>query len=1743
MEYETLINLKFKRTEGSVDLTKSGWSSVIINEINSREETIDYSSAGRFDNGESAYFDGEFSVINKVTGKNLELDLNEDDFTFALWMNCDFTTMSMKQYLLCGNNQDKTSNNAIYLQPVKESMNMVVASTTGEEVVIPFNTEFINECSAKWTWIRVTKSKDEKVIKLWVNDTKVGEAGNINSSFKLTFNNNESCIGKGYDIDFLYYPRLKGYLDDVVLVKGLAYTEENIPDTYFLNIVDPSLLEDSDNAWNESEREYSQYDSITNTIEWKRFNTKEEIDKRQSALIPYVVDQIWEQSTINLDTWIKPVLTNPYRIGDKVIYNVNEIYNNTIDFNTDHPTTDGKNGWELIHYSIKTIKDWAEPHKFYNYMDKVLYNKRVYQSQKNYNIALPAAWTVLTALTNTEKEVLSDDYYKWDSSKTYAKKDKVNYNGKFYISIIDDNTGYTPGDISSWKEVGGSTNYVSEWVQPTSYNVGDIVRYDGKYYHCNINYNILTPGNHHVEWSEVSTWNQPIYKNTYSHGDKVFYKGKTYECSLKDSYGNYIYHNYSVASPDEVVNKAYYKALATMIPTEDNYYDPRSKLSIFWKEIPVNEIEGISQYSEWVKGTVYNTGDLVVTTDYDWKQIYISEGYFQNKTFTIDRDNDTIKIKFYDAWDNHFLNNESSKIYYKKNFLTAFNADEVDGYVLMLNNRFIKWGDIDIIRSDRFVTLSIKKPASYVIKSLLLIRLPCKIIYSETGYMPDNGIKLFGFNSDGAFGNEINIYTTNNKIRELSYTEKQFDNFYIDTNLEHKITKSNLFVFDEDGKFINREDYTISPANLFTYIPASGKEYTLYCIWEDTEDTNEDNLEAIPNDTRVREYISEFNNGTYGSDDVIVDAQQLAKEFNYDVVRHTIDNDYDENIEQSMNNIFNYNKNKFDSVYEEIRPVNIVEYSESSMNALKRDIRVTITKENLGLLLHSYIIDGINLIELCDENKDKYIGETVVMKLRQYLSVTLTKDNIDSYVNRVAIVNSENVVITNDNKNNLIGKTVKFNTSNLFTENTIKDYDSIIMSRDIYDKMDYKNNTHVIVFKRGMIPEWYNTIQYTNDKFYFTDVPRASNKTIYIDRYNKQYIQVIGKSGEYYTGNANRSFEVEDGTDFASNFDTSVVPNDGYTAGVITELPGVVTDDAWIRANDAEINFYTVTVVPSAHQHIKTNIISNGEDYDLSTLDSLTYTDTSFKVPYNTVIHATLNSDRGYTVSKLNYDTVTVKRNVTIYASGGDATANDYTISLINAYKDKVDLSAEYKDRTYRDTTINAKFGETFTVNTELLNDRYRLTGLNYSTDAVSKNEDGSYTLLDDAVFALNPPVDNAFRFIINSNSDMNIVATNMGIENKEVARCNAGEDMQIINRDIVNINIKPKSSYNAASSLLLEGKVRKLIRPTVEDNLGELNYTLTTDESDVIVSVVDTKIRWVAINIPTTTNQTITITYTSSVDDSINTATESILVPYGSTYTVTVTPVPGYYAGVVTPASGTATENVTIRCTEAERIRYKVTINCSAGQTLILSPALNSDGTYFWGTKWTATLKAWKGFKAGTITSASSGTCYSNTTISASAASITDDLITVMRYEGTEGDWCIGYVGGQGNMSYAFAVAQTYHNKYPANSTHWIKCTNGWRAGRDQSYTITRYQAFRVTCATHDPSITVTVKAYCTRSERYASINGKVTNINNWDRTVVMDSEGADNGHYGEGVLTVNVSVPGMAEWNYKNTFWTYTN
>lgn len=1553
-DFETLINMRFKHNNGAVDLTKSHWSSVIINEANQRSETVDYSSVSRFKNGNIAYFDGEYSVINKITGSTFTIDLSKEYFQFAVWINIneDDIKLGVRYYLLHGANDT-----GIFLVKEEEDLGVYQLYIHGDQKGYSGGEVCIR--SNEWTWLSIYGGRNYCEVMFMDVDTQLGQnMFGMGDNTTFTFDNTSTCIGKGYDPKMLIDTHFKGYIDDVVLIKSTKpwnIEPKGIPaddyryegNTYYLDNFDPALIEDTDNVWEETEKEYSRYDQITDVIEWKRFNTKEKIDERENGLIPYKLTLSYKQLSPRVESWIKPTLENPYRINDLVIYNLSKIYINTVDFNTKSPT-DIDSGWKLVASSINYITDWVAPTKYYSYMDKVIYNASVYQSQVNYNTQIPAAWTLLTSLTNDEKEDLNENNA-WSENRLYSINDRVSYNGNYYTSILGNNIGYTPGDTTYWKPINKNNSYLSEWVLPSSYNKGNIVKYNNTYYYSNINYNILTPTTDIPEWSEITTWEQPKYKNAYTDGDVVYYNGKIYECNLsKDDNGNYRYSQYSEIAPDECRNKKYYKAISLVVPTSLNDYNPRNNdTSAYWKEIPEIDIDDTSKYNEWIAGSVYNIGDLVVTTDYDWKDTYTSDWYFSNKEATVNRDDSNIYIKIYDIWDNYYLDNDDNKRYFKKTYLEAFNNGYSDAYILFINNRFIKWSDITLVRSDKFITFIINKPSTFIVSSIDLYKIPCKCIYSESGYMPENGVKLFGFNNDGSFGNEINIYTTNQRIKELVYTSTIFDNFFIDVDIDYKLTKSNIFIFDEDGKFISKDNYTLSSANIFTFIPTDGKTYTMYCIWDSTENSCEDNIVAIPNTTRVKEYlVDKYNNkvSLYNKNQITglpfpVKVANLDIEFDNSIVNHTSNKSYDDNIDASMKSIFMYNNNKFDSVYEEIRPVNIIEYSESEMNSLKRNIIVTLDGSNINTLLNnSYIVEGTNLILFDESVINKYVGTTVTMKLKQYFTITLDESNINNYIGSVVILNSENITVTNSNKNNLIGKTVKINSSSMFTENNTSDYDSIIMSRDIYEKNDYKNNTYAIVFKRGMLPDWYNTIKYTNDKFYFSEIPKASSRTIYMGKYDHQYIQVTTSTGESYNSNSTRSFTVEDGTDFTANYTVSVIADDHYKAGKITEIPGIVTSDSWIRASDAALNMYTVTVVPSAHQHI---IVTYTEINDYGEIITKKHIDESFMVESGTSIKAFLSADKGYNIGKLNYSEGIVTSDITIQANEAASLAI-YNITYINDYSDIVDMNIVYNGNKYT-TDLTAYYDDTFSVNTSRINERY--VDMGYTVDGSNQNEDGLYTVLGTTVVSVNKPIDNAFTFTIYDSDNMNIVAENMGIDNTLTASCNEGQSMRIINTDVIYVTVTPKQRYYTPTKLDITGSTIYTITSSTDE---ELKYTIIASENDILAKTsAAPTLRSYILNIPTSDNQTIVVTYINPIDNKTYTTSKSVTVPYGTTYTVTVTSTDptNYTAGVATPAKGTITGDTTISVSDATRITYNITIKGTHNQTLTVT-TVEPDGT-----------------------------------------------------------------------------------------------------------------------------------------------------------------------------------------------------
>lgn len=144
------------------------------------------------------------------------------------------------------------------------------------------------------------------------------------------------------------------------------------------------------------------------------------------------------------------------------------------------------------------------------------------------------------------------------------------------------------------------------------------------------------------------------------------------------------------------------------------------------------------------------------------------------------------------------------------------------------------------------------------------------------------------------------------------------------------------------------------------------------------------------------------------------------------------------------------------------------------------------------------------------------------------------------------------------------------------------------------------------------------------------------------------------------------------------------------------------------------------------------------------------------------------------------------------------------------------------------------------------------------------------------------------------------------------------------------------------------------------------------------------------------------------------------------------------------------------------------------------MNPALNSDGTYDWGTKWSAALVAWKGFKAGSIFSATSGTCYSDISVNATAASLTNSLLSVKRYKPNYYGWA-GETYGQQQSYITSSAAQAsikLLNNYANTPNNWEEVPNGNFPGTYHiSFRYSEYNGIRVECPYHYSCINISAE------------------------------------------------------------------
>lgn len=452
--------------------------------------------------------------------------------------------------------------------------------------------------------------------------------------------------------------------------------------------------------------------------------------------------------------------------------------------------------------------------------------------------------------------------------------------------------------------------------------------------------------------------------------------------------------------------------------------------------------------------------------------------------------------------------------------------------------------------------------------------------------------------------------------------------------------------------------------------------------------------------------------------------------------------------------------------------------------------------------------------------------------------------------------------------------------------------------------------------------------------------------TITINQTSNQIITVYSRlNNQNYTS----TFETTEG-DYIS---IKVTSSTGFISGYIT-LDGKrynsfeindINSNHTISATNATALKYILNITQSNHQTI--TVTANGNRY----------TDT-VSLPYGTKWTASITADTGYNAGTLSKTSGTMTDNDSISAS--PATIKQFTLTITQSEHQTIIVHANNKDYT---NNVVLPYGTKWTAVIK--------PDTGYNSGRLNKYS-GTITG-DDSVYATSAANKINYRIIIKQTENTITTVT-----------CTYPDD---INHAITWITGTKSFPYGSTWIAYTEG--------VTGYTAGEVNLPSGTLTSDTYIYATSAaKKNECTLTITQSAHQTITVTANG------NKYTNTVSLPYGTTYTVAIEPAEGYNAGTLNKTSGTLTGNDSISASVATIKQFTLTITQSEHQTITVTANgqnYTSSVKLDYGTKWTANIVPDAGYNAGTLNK-TSGMILSDDEVYAGAADVISYTINVVQ-------------------------------------------------------------------------------------------------------------------------------------------------
>lgn len=198
------------------------------------------------------------------------------------------------------------------------------------------------------------------------------------------------------------------------------------------------------------------------------------------------------------------------------------------------------NNWEIFYQGIDVKLDW-QPNTFYKVNDLVRYGAIIYRCKENHT-SNPAFF---------EAEKFSEETYgfqfegEWNANTTYNTGDIVRYGGFLYYAFTTNVSSppYIEDSATFWILITPSLKFLGEWSLDTDYRTGDVVIRGGNLYVAIRDINSAGVDGSTLDYLDESTWIllvpgksfKGVWRDflSYQVGDIVYYEGSAYVCNFE----------------------------------------------------------------------------------------------------------------------------------------------------------------------------------------------------------------------------------------------------------------------------------------------------------------------------------------------------------------------------------------------------------------------------------------------------------------------------------------------------------------------------------------------------------------------------------------------------------------------------------------------------------------------------------------------------------------------------------------------------------------------------------------------------------------------------------------------------------------------------------------------------------------------------------------------------------------------------------------------------------------------------------------------------------------------------------------------------------------------------------------------------------------------------------------------------------------------------------------------------------